>query len=149
MQFKTFALSLLVAAVSADEITSLVASIPSCALTCLITGVSSVNCAATDYTCQCTNAAALQAAVSPCIAAGCNATDAATAEEISLEICADLGISANSTSSSNSTSTSNSTATTTSTTTSASATTSKNAAAGRYEFGMLAGAVAAVAAFAL
>jgi hypothetical protein len=78
MQFKSLALSLLVAVATADDITQLVTQIPSCALTCLVTAAASVNCAITDYSCQCSNASALQASATPCVQSACSADDQAS-----------------------------------------------------------------------
>ncbi|ETS81142.1 hypothetical protein PFICI_06144 [Pestalotiopsis fici W106-1] len=151
MQFKTVAISLFVAvAAASDDITSLVTQVPDCALTCLITGASDIGCTVTDYTCQCSKAAELQASAGPCIDAACSTADQETALTISQEICEAVGITADTTSvgsSSNSTATMTS-GTSTATGTSSSSTAAVTAGAGRLEFGALAGA-AALFAFAL
>lgn len=166
MQFKNLAFSLFAAAVAADDVNSLVAQIPSCALTCLVTSATQVNCGITDYKCQCENATELQAVATPCVSSACSVADQATALKISGEICVSLGYTAV-TSAVNSAVTSAtgaagsalssatsaigsaaSSATATGTSSSATSSASTAAAAGRVEMGALAG-VAAVVAFAL
>ncbi|KAI0134005.1 hypothetical protein BJ170DRAFT_182149 [Xylariales sp. AK1849] len=150
MQFKNLLFPLLVAVVAADELSDLVASIPSCALTCLMTSVSEVGCGVTDYSCQCGKASDVQSSVKPCITKSCSTTDAATAETVSLELCAQvLGSSATSalasaTSAVASGASSVATAAT-GTGTVSSATSTSTSGAGRVEAGYLAGAAAMVA----
>ncbi|KAI0151528.1 hypothetical protein BJ166DRAFT_391874 [Pestalotiopsis sp. NC0098] len=150
MQFKNLAVSLFVAAVVADDITSLVTQVPDCALTCLVTGASDIGCTVTDYDCQCSKASELQASAGPCIQEACSSADQATALTISQEICQSLGINATTTgTTSNSTASATSaTGTATGTGSSSSGTAAATAAAGRLEIGALAGA-AAFFAFAL
>ncbi|KAM0809183.1 hypothetical protein AB5N19_09526 [Seiridium cardinale] len=159
MQFKNLAFSLLVAVAAADSVDQLVTQIPSCALTCLISGSSKVGCAVTDYACQCNNASALQDDVTPCVSSSCSASDAATALTVSGEICVAVGVTsvtsgiasatsaAGSAASSISSSLASGASSVTATSTSATSTAS-TAAAGRMEIGAMAGA-AAVFAFAL
>lgn len=78
MQFKNLAFSLFVAAATADTLTDLVMSIPSCALTCLVTSASNIGCGVTDYSCQCNKAAALQSDAQSCVAAACSTADQAS-----------------------------------------------------------------------
>lgn len=151
MQFKNVAISLFVAvAAASDDVTTLLTQVPDCALTCLITGASDIGCTVTDYTCQCSKAAELQASAGPCIDSACSTADQETALTISQEICEAVGITADTTSvgSSNSTATATSMTSSTATGTSSSSTSAVTAGAGRLELGALA-AGAAVFAFAL
>lgn len=76
MQFKNVAISLFVAvAAASDDVTTLLTQVPDCALTCLITGASDIGCTVTDYTCQCSKAAELQASAGPCIDSACSTAD--------------------------------------------------------------------------
>lgn len=81
MQFKVVLVSALVGTVAAQSTTgipALVSQIPSCALSCIIKAAESSGCGVTDYGCQCGKAAAIQAAVQPCIVPACSAADQAS-----------------------------------------------------------------------
>ncbi|TGO09131.1 hypothetical protein BTUL_0178g00170 [Botrytis tulipae] len=90
MQFTYAAISALLASVAySQSIASEVAQLPSCALACLSTASSGAGCSITDFACQCGDAKnAITKAATPCIAAGCSASDTLTAQKVATEICA-------------------------------------------------------------
>ncbi|KAF7898282.1 hypothetical protein EAF00_004728 [Botryotinia globosa] len=89
MQFTYAAISALLASVAySQSIASEVAQLPSCALACLSTASSGAGCSITDFACQCGDAKdAITKAATPCIAAGCSASDTLTTQKITTEIC--------------------------------------------------------------
>ncbi|KAJ5051919.1 uncharacterized protein L3040_001682 [Drepanopeziza brunnea f. sp. 'multigermtubi'] len=63
--------------VSSQSVSSLVAQLPSCAISCLATASSSVGCGISDYTCQCgLNKDAVTSAATFCVVSSCSSTDA-------------------------------------------------------------------------
>ncbi|KAL3455725.1 hypothetical protein BJX64DRAFT_281876 [Aspergillus heterothallicus] len=62
-------------------------SLPSCALTCLISAISNSTCSLTDFDCICADTA-LNAALAPCIAGTCTIKEALTAQNYSYTTCA-------------------------------------------------------------
>ncbi|KAF7954277.1 hypothetical protein EAE96_005406 [Botrytis aclada] len=90
MQFTYAAISALLASVAySQSIASEVAQLPSCALACLSTASSGAGCSITDFACQCGDAKeAITKAATPCIAAGCSASDTLNTQKITNQICA-------------------------------------------------------------
>lgn len=86
MQFKAVALSLLVAAVSAETAQELVAQIPACASKCIEDASVSIGCSTTDIGCQCSNADELTAAGTQCVATSCTSVDDLTSKFCSLPV---------------------------------------------------------------
>ncbi|PQE04924.1 CFEM domain-containing protein [Rutstroemia sp. NJR-2017a BBW] len=77
MKFSYAAITAVLASVAySQSINDVVASIPSCALTCLLPAITSAGCGAADYACQCGSAKdEITKAATPCIAAACSASD--------------------------------------------------------------------------
>ncbi|KAJ0426861.1 CFEM domain-containing protein [Aspergillus carlsbadensis] len=61
-------------------------SLPSCALSCLISAISNSTCSLTDFACICTDEA-LNAALEPCIAGSCTIKEGLTAQNFSYTTC--------------------------------------------------------------
>jgi hypothetical protein len=78
MQIKNAVLSIFIVSVAADATTDILTQVPTCALSCLLTGAGKVGCPITDYACQCEHAAELQNAAGPCIESACSTADAAS-----------------------------------------------------------------------
>lgn len=76
MQFKVAALATLLAVVAAQDIATIVASLPSCSLACLTTAITNSGCSIADYACQCGTAKnAITKEATPCIAKACSPQD--------------------------------------------------------------------------
>jgi len=76
MQFKTLVVAAFFGlATAAVDPSTIISQIPSCALTCLLTGAASANCDVTDYACQCKNFDAIQKTVAPCVQGACSTAD--------------------------------------------------------------------------
>ncbi|EKD15315.1 hypothetical protein MBM_06531 [Drepanopeziza brunnea f. sp. 'multigermtubi' MB_m1] len=74
--------------VSSQSVSSLVAQLPSCAISCLATASSSVGCGISDYTCQCgLNKDAVTSAATFCVVSSCSSTDALKTNSITGDIC--------------------------------------------------------------
>ncbi|CAO2650506.1 Nn.00g017980.m01.CDS01 [Neocucurbitaria sp. VM-36] len=74
---KTFTIATIIALASVG--TAQLDNIPSCALNCFITPLSSDGCSAlTDFACHCKKGAELLAQVQPCVQGACSAADQAT-----------------------------------------------------------------------
>jgi hypothetical protein len=67
MQFHALLTSLFIAVAVAQDYSSIIAQIPSCAAACLTSAVASVSCGATDYTCQCKNTPAITSSATQCL----------------------------------------------------------------------------------
>jgi len=77
MKFTLATVASILAVVAAQDISSLVSTIPSCADTCLTTAISSANCGITDYACQCgSGKQAITESASPCVIKACSSSDA-------------------------------------------------------------------------
>ncbi|KAL1859543.1 hypothetical protein Daus18300_009544 [Diaporthe australafricana] len=128
MQFKAIVLSAVVGLVAAQssDVTSLVAQLPSCSLTCLLAGASAADCESMDYSCQCNKQDVIVANATSCLTSSCNTNDIATTQTVSQQICE--AVTGNSTSATASSSGSSASATGSSASSSASA--SSTAAAG-------------------
>lgn len=76
MQFVIIALSglaSLAAAASSDaNVTSLVAQLPSCSVSCLEAAATSAGCGASDYSCQCSHTDAVEANATSCLTSSCS-----------------------------------------------------------------------------
>lgn len=77
MQIKTLFVAAFIGLAAAQDVTSLIGEIPSCALQCLLSAGTSAGCEATDYKCQCENSSKIQASASSCLTSSC------TTQEIS------------------------------------------------------------------
>ncbi len=78
MQFKTLFVAALAGFVAAQDINTLISEIPSCALTCLLTGASDAGCGTSDYACQCSNQSTIQTSAEPCLTKACSTSDIAS-----------------------------------------------------------------------
>ncbi|KAB8295178.1 hypothetical protein EYC80_007104 [Monilinia laxa] len=89
MQFTYTAIFTLFASVAySQSIASEVAQLPSCALSCLATAATSAGCGLADYACQCGDAKdAITKSGTPCIVAGCSASDVLAVSKIATQIC--------------------------------------------------------------
>ncbi|KAF2440106.1 hypothetical protein P171DRAFT_435914 [Karstenula rhodostoma CBS 690.94] len=63
-----------IAALAALTAAQSIADLPSCSLSCVVSGVSSIGCSATDFECSCTKADQLTPAVTPCVQKACTST---------------------------------------------------------------------------
>ncbi|KAH8879074.1 hypothetical protein GQ53DRAFT_834450 [Thozetella sp. PMI_491] len=92
MQFTLALAALFAGLVAADtDPNSIVAQVPSCAMTCLIRGAAAVGCGTVDYKCQCTHMTDLTQAVTPCLAQGCTVDEIAKTTTLSAQLCGSLG----------------------------------------------------------
>ncbi|OLN86405.1 hypothetical protein CCHL11_06346 [Colletotrichum chlorophyti] len=129
--------SILAVAMAAD-VNDLVQQIPICAVNCIRDGAQSVNCDITNFACSCQNVEKLTASVVPCLGtSGCSSADQAQVIKIAGDICSQVSNEA----------VSGTQAAATQLT--ASPTATPGSAASRLQAAGWAGAVAAVAAFAL
>ncbi|ORY18265.1 hypothetical protein BCR34DRAFT_554479 [Clohesyomyces aquaticus] len=87
MKYSTAILAL-VATVSAQSI----ADLPTCGVSCLATGISTIGCTLTDFKCSCGKAEQLTAAVTPCVKSSCSAADEAKLKTVLGGICAAAGV---------------------------------------------------------
>ncbi|KAL5391797.1 hypothetical protein DPSP01_001086 [Paraphaeosphaeria sporulosa] len=84
----TFTIAALAALTAAQSI----ADLPSCSLSCVVSGVSSIGCSATDFECSCTKADQLTPAITPCVQKACpSAADQAKVITVLEGICAAAG----------------------------------------------------------
>ncbi|ESZ98479.1 hypothetical protein SBOR_1141 [Sclerotinia borealis F-4128] len=90
MQFTYAAISALLASVAySQSVASEMAKLPSCALICLSTAISSAGCSFADHACQCGPAKDdITKSATPCIASSCSATDSMTASNVAAQVCA-------------------------------------------------------------
>ncbi|KAI3397911.1 hypothetical protein diail_10080 [Diaporthe ilicicola] len=130
MQFKAIVLSAIVGLVAAQssDVTSLVAELPPCSLTCLLAGASAADCESMDYTCQCNKQDVIVANATSCLTAACNTQDIAKTQTVSQQICE--AVTGNSTSASSSSSGATATASSSSSSASASSTGASGSSAG-------------------
>ncbi|KAL1596491.1 hypothetical protein SLS60_009138 [Paraconiothyrium brasiliense] len=63
-----------IAALAAFTTAQSIADLPSCSLSCVVTGVSGIGCSATDFECSCTKADQLTPAITPCVQSACTST---------------------------------------------------------------------------
>lgn len=75
MQFKTLAIALFAAAVSADSLQELISQIPSCAKPCLDDASTKIGCSTTDNKCQCSKIDDLTTQAIGCVSSSCSADD--------------------------------------------------------------------------
>ncbi|KAK6542838.1 hypothetical protein TWF694_006779 [Orbilia ellipsospora] len=64
---------------------------PSCALSCLVSGISSSGCSATDYKCTCSSSAFLTTSTT-CIKGACSTADQDAARTAAINLCNSVGI---------------------------------------------------------
>ncbi len=85
----TYVLAALVAAVSAQDLSS----IPSCVTNCLVKAVPATGCGLTDFKCVCQHSSALTTqSTTDCITSGCSADDQAKAGPALTSFCAAAGV---------------------------------------------------------
>ncbi|CRK09772.1 hypothetical protein HYQ45_003092 [Verticillium longisporum] len=86
------AAALLVALARAQDVTSIISQIPSCALNCLSQGISSADCSISDFTCICSKFDSIQASVQPCLASSqCSETQVADTLRLATGLCSNAG----------------------------------------------------------
>ncbi|KAJ4351980.1 uncharacterized protein N0V89_007325 [Didymosphaeria variabile] len=82
-----------IAALAAFTAAQSIADLPSCSLSCVVTGVSGIGCSATDFECSCTKADQLTPAITPCVQSACPSTaDQQKVITVLEGICAAAGI---------------------------------------------------------
>ncbi|KAI2775672.1 hypothetical protein F4815DRAFT_450051 [Daldinia loculata] len=94
MQFKTLAIALFAAAVTAESLQELISEIPSCAKPCLDSASTKVGCSTTDNKCQCSKIDDLTQEAITCVSTSCNTDDLAKTTKVSGEICANVAVAA-------------------------------------------------------
>ncbi|OTA53948.1 hypothetical protein K449DRAFT_469653 [Hypoxylon sp. EC38] len=87
MQFKTLAVALFAAAVSADSLQELISQIPSCAKPCLDDASTKIGCSTTDNKCQCSKIDDLTTQAIGCVSTSCSADDLTETTQLSTQIC--------------------------------------------------------------
>ncbi|KAM3075350.1 hypothetical protein ACMFMF_006025 [Clarireedia jacksonii] len=89
MKFSYAAITAVLASVAySQSVGDIVATLPSCSLTCLTTAIAGAGCGLTDYACQCGSAKdAITKAATPCVAAGCSTSDALKTQSVTTQIC--------------------------------------------------------------
>ncbi|KAI0701948.1 hypothetical protein BC835DRAFT_1517547 [Cytidiella melzeri] len=102
MRFALAAVLVVASTVSAVSLQARQASFPNCALSCVTNPPNLFGCDASDNTCLC-NSAPYVAATTQCIESACSASDAASAEALSRQLCAAVGVTLTSTPSASST----------------------------------------------
>ncbi|TLD11976.1 uncharacterized protein PgNI_03610 [Pyricularia grisea] len=107
MQFRTLLVSFFVAAAVAQTRTSgsaapsdtssssanLVSSVedlPKCALNCLKSAASSINCDPANFKCLCSNTQDLIASIGPCALSACNTGDVSKLTEVATKVCQEI-----------------------------------------------------------
>ncbi|KAF9732359.1 hypothetical protein PMIN06_002089 [Paraphaeosphaeria minitans] len=81
-----------IAALAALTAAQTIADLPSCSLSCVVSGVSGIGCSATDFECSCTKADQLTPAITPCVQNACpSAADQAKVITVLEGICAAAG----------------------------------------------------------
>ncbi|KIM97189.1 hypothetical protein OIDMADRAFT_168942 [Oidiodendron maius Zn] len=85
---RIFCLLAILSVARADSSTpsSLIAELPSCALSCLVSGLSHSSCAATDIVCQCADTS-FNNEVESCVLGNCTISQALTAKNITSTLC--------------------------------------------------------------
>ncbi|CRK17238.1 hypothetical protein BN1723_002391 [Verticillium longisporum] len=92
MKYAAAAAALLVALARAQDVTSIISQIPSCALNCLSQGISSTDCSISDFTCICSQFDSIQASVQPCLASSqCSETQVADTLRLATGLCSNAG----------------------------------------------------------
>ncbi|RKU43292.1 hypothetical protein DL546_006725 [Coniochaeta pulveracea] len=71
------------------DLASLVALLPTCALSCFVTAAKDISCAPTDFSCLCSSASALVTKIGPCIyiSSGCSSSDISNVTSLAPKIC--------------------------------------------------------------
>ncbi|CZS88276.1 uncharacterized protein RCO7_01231 [Rhynchosporium graminicola] len=89
MQFSlALAFAILAALVASQSASSLVAQLPSCALTCLASASTSNACGVSDYACQCgAKRADITKSATPCVLSSCSTDDALKTNYLTGQIC--------------------------------------------------------------
>ncbi|OWP01313.1 hypothetical protein B2J93_7297 [Marssonina coronariae] len=88
-----FVLAIAATQVSGQRISSLVAQLPSCAISCLATASANVGCGISDYACQCgAKKSTLTSSATPCVLSACSNADALTTNSLTGDICREAGI---------------------------------------------------------
>lgn len=75
MQFKAFLVSTFIVVVAAQDVSSLTAQLPTCAFPCLAEAATTTGCDIIDYSCQCTNMAAIETSSATCLTSNCSVAD--------------------------------------------------------------------------
>ncbi|KAF3058119.1 putative cfem domain-containing protein [Daldinia childiae] len=94
MQFKTLAIALFAAAVTAESLQELISQIPSCAKPCLDSASTKVGCSTTDNKCQCSKIDDLTKEAITCVSTSCSADELVDTTKLSGEICANVAAAA-------------------------------------------------------
>ncbi|KAF2797468.1 hypothetical protein K505DRAFT_322520 [Melanomma pulvis-pyrius CBS 109.77] len=84
----TFTVAAFLALATAQSI----ADLPSCSLSCVLTGVTATGCSPTDFACSCGKADILTPSVTPCVQKACSAADQAKVISTLEGICAAAGV---------------------------------------------------------
>jgi hypothetical protein len=84
----TFILATLLAVATAQSL----ANLPSCSLSCVLTGVSATGCPATDFACSCGKADILTPSITPCVQKACSQADQSKTIAALEGICAAAGV---------------------------------------------------------
>ncbi|KFY12979.1 hypothetical protein V491_06568, partial [Pseudogymnoascus sp. VKM F-3775] len=77
--------------VAAQDVASIVAQIPSCAITCIATAATGQSCGITDYACQCSKMSAIQASATGCVTSKCTTDEAIKVLSLTSDLCKVVG----------------------------------------------------------